>query len=59
MSSLDSPDAERDFSPVGMASPSFLRQKREIHGEHSPARLHRPPDLLDVLLMTFTFLEEG
>jgi hypothetical protein len=36
ISSLDSPDAERDFSPVGMASRSFLNQMREIHGENSP-----------------------
>jgi hypothetical protein len=36
ISSLESPDAEKEFSPVGMASRSFLRQMREIHGEHSP-----------------------
>jgi hypothetical protein len=36
ISSLDSPDARKDFSPVGMASKSFLNQMREIHGEQSP-----------------------
>jgi hypothetical protein len=36
ISSLDSPDAPRDFSPVGMASRAFLNQMREIHGEESP-----------------------
>ena len=35
ISSLDSPDAALDVSPVGMASRSFLRQMREIHGENS------------------------
>jgi hypothetical protein len=36
ISSLDSPDAALEVSPVGMASRSFLRQMREIHGENSP-----------------------
>ncbi len=36
ISSLDAPDARKDFSPVGMASKSFLNQMREIHGEESP-----------------------
>jgi hypothetical protein len=36
ISSLESPDAGRDVSPVGMASRSFLNQMREIHGEESP-----------------------
>jgi hypothetical protein len=36
ISSLESPDARKDFSPVGMASRSFLNQMREIHGEESP-----------------------
>jgi hypothetical protein len=36
ISCLDSPDARNDFSPVGMASRSFLNQMREIHGEESP-----------------------
>jgi hypothetical protein len=36
VSSLESPDARKDFSPVGMASGLFLRQMREIHGEESP-----------------------
>jgi hypothetical protein len=36
ISSLESPDARKDFSPVGMASRSFLDQMREIHGEESP-----------------------
>ncbi len=36
ISSLESPDARNDFSPVGMASRSFLNQMREIHGEESP-----------------------
>jgi hypothetical protein len=36
ISSLESPDAARDVSPVGMASRSFLQQMREIHGENSP-----------------------
>jgi hypothetical protein len=36
ISSLDSPDARKDFSPVGMSSKSFLDQMREIHGESSP-----------------------
>ena len=36
ISSLESPDAEKDSSPVGMASRSFLNQMREIHGEESP-----------------------
>jgi hypothetical protein len=36
ISSLESPDAARDFSPVGMASRTFLNQMREIHGEESP-----------------------
>jgi hypothetical protein len=36
ISSLDAPDARNDFSPVGMASRSFLNQMREIHGEESP-----------------------
>ncbi len=36
ISSLESPDARKDFSPLGMASRSFLNQMREIHGEESP-----------------------
>jgi hypothetical protein len=36
ISSLESPDAESDFSPVGMASRSFLDQMREVHGAESP-----------------------
>ena len=36
ISSLESPDADKDSSPVGMASRSFLNQMREIHGEESP-----------------------
>ena len=36
ISSLESPDARNDVSPVGMASRSFLNQMREIHGEESP-----------------------
>ena len=36
ISSLESPDATKDFSKVGMASRSFLNQMREIHGEESP-----------------------
>jgi hypothetical protein len=36
ISSLDSPHAGLDHSPVGMASKSFLGQMREIHGENSP-----------------------
>ena len=36
ISSLESPDAGNEFSPVGMASKSFLSQMREIHGEESP-----------------------
>jgi hypothetical protein len=36
ISSLECPDAEKEHSPVGMASQSFLRQMREIHGEDSP-----------------------
>ena len=36
ISSLESPDAQNEFSPVGMASRSFLNQMREIHGEASP-----------------------
>jgi hypothetical protein len=36
ISSLESPDARKDFSPVGMASKSFLNQMREIHGAESP-----------------------
>jgi hypothetical protein len=36
ISSLESPDAARPSSPVGMASRSFLNQMREIHGEDSP-----------------------
>jgi hypothetical protein len=36
ISSLESPDARSEFSPVGMASRSFLNQMREIHGEESP-----------------------
>jgi hypothetical protein len=36
ISSLDSPDAKKDVSLVGMASRSFLNQMREIHGEESP-----------------------
>jgi hypothetical protein len=36
ISSLEAPDACNDFSPVGMASRSFLNQMREIHGEESP-----------------------
>ena len=36
ISSLECPDAGRDYSPVGMASRSFLDQMREIHGEESP-----------------------
>ena len=36
ISSLESPDAGNDVSPVGMASRSFLNQMREIHGEESP-----------------------
>src|SRR5262249_6199665 len=36
ISSLESPDAGKDFSPCGMASRSFLNQMREIHGEESP-----------------------
>jgi hypothetical protein len=36
ISSLESPDARKEFSPVGMASKSFLNQMREIHGEASP-----------------------
>lgn len=36
ISSLECPDADLETSPVGMASRSFLRQMREIHGENSP-----------------------
>jgi hypothetical protein len=36
ISSLECPDAGNEFSPVGMASRSFLNQMREIHGEESP-----------------------
>jgi hypothetical protein len=36
ISSLECPDAGKETSPVGMASLSFLRQMREIHGEDSP-----------------------
>jgi hypothetical protein len=36
ISSLECPDATKETSPVGMASASFLRQMREIHGENSP-----------------------
>ena len=36
ISSLESPDARNDVSPVGMASRTFLNQMREIHGEESP-----------------------
>src|SRR5262249_44791538 len=36
ISSLESPDARKDLSPVGMASRSFLNQMREIHGAESP-----------------------
>jgi hypothetical protein len=36
ISSLEAPDAQNEFSPVGMASRSFLNQMREIHGEESP-----------------------
>jgi hypothetical protein len=36
ISSLESPDAAADVSPVGLASASFLNQMREIHGEQSP-----------------------
>jgi hypothetical protein len=36
ISSLDTPDADKPSSPVGMASKSFLDQMREIHGEDSP-----------------------
>jgi hypothetical protein len=36
ISALESPDVDHEQSPVGMASASFLRQMREIHGEHSP-----------------------
>ena len=36
ISSLESPDADKDVSPVGMASRTFLNQMREIHGEESP-----------------------
>ena len=36
ISSLESPDADKEFSKVGMASRSFLNQMREIHGEESP-----------------------
>jgi hypothetical protein len=36
ISSLESPDADKPSSPVGMASRSFLNQMREIHGEGSP-----------------------
>ena len=36
ISSLDTPHAHLDHSPVGMASRSFLSQMREIHGEGSP-----------------------
>lgn len=36
ISSLESPDADKPSSPVGMASKSFLDQMREIHGEDSP-----------------------
>ncbi len=35
ISSLESPDARSDVSPVGMASRSFLNQMREIHGDES------------------------
>jgi hypothetical protein len=36
ISSIESPDAQNDFSPVGMASRSFLNQMRAIHGDESP-----------------------
>jgi hypothetical protein len=36
ISSLESPDAEKDFSQVGMACRSFLHRMREIHGAESP-----------------------
>jgi hypothetical protein len=36
ISSLESPDADKETSPVGMASRSFLDQMREIHGADSP-----------------------
>ena len=36
ISSLESPDADKEVSPVGMASRSFLNQMREIHGQESP-----------------------
>jgi hypothetical protein len=36
ISSLESPDAQQDYSPVGMACRSFLHRMREIHGEESP-----------------------
>jgi hypothetical protein len=36
ISSLESPHARKDVSPVGMVSKSFLNQMREIHGEESP-----------------------
>ena len=36
ISSLETPDAGKDVSPVGMASRTFLNQMREIHGEESP-----------------------
>jgi hypothetical protein len=36
ISALDSPHAQLDHSPVGLASRSFLQQVREIHGEETP-----------------------
>jgi hypothetical protein len=36
ISSLESPDAEKESSLVGMASRSFLNQMREVNGEGSP-----------------------
>lgn len=35
VSSLESPHAELEHSPVGLASRSFLNQMREVHGENS------------------------
>jgi hypothetical protein len=36
ISSLECPDADKDHSPVGMASKSFLNQMEQIHGKDSP-----------------------
>ena len=36
ISSLESPHADLESSPLGLASRSFLNQMREIHGELSP-----------------------